>query len=148
MGKFSQLIKYSASSVASWVIDNGLFLLCKTLLGARAGVYADLICTVIARAFSSFFNFNANNRLVFQHKGEYGKALVRYYCLALPIMLCSAGIVTLLDRLLGVTAPMLSTGIKICVDAILFLASYSIQKKWVFAKNEQDESEEHNGRHR
>ena len=148
MGKFSQLIKYSLSSIASWAIDVGMFLLLKILLDARLGDFSDLVCTAAARAVSSFFNFNANNRLVFQHKGEYGKALVRYYCLALPIMLCSAGIVTLLDRLLGVTAPMLSTGIKICVDAILFLASYSIQKKWVFAQNEQDESEEHNGRHR
>ena len=134
MGKFSQLIKYGLSSGASWVIDNGLFWLTKTLLGAWAGPYADLLCTVIARVFSSFFNFNANNKLVFAHEGEYGKALLRYYCLAVPIMLCSAGCVTLLDHVFGVTAPLLSTGIKICVDTVLFIASYSIQKKWVFSR--------------
>ena len=88
---------------------------------------------------SSFFNFNANNRLVFEHRGGYGKALLRYYCLAIPIMLCSAGLVTLLDRVFGVTAPTLSTAIKICVDAVLFLASYTIQKKWVFSKTGTDE---------
>ncbi len=141
MGKFKQLLKYSLSSVASWVIDNGLFLLCKTLLGVRLGGLADLVCTVIARAFSSFFNFNANNRLVFEHKGGYGKALLRYYCLAVPIMLCSAGLVTLLDHVLGVTAPTLSTAIKIVVDAILFLASYTIQKNWVFSRNEGEQKE-------
>ena len=138
MGKFKQLLKYSLSSVASWVIDNGLFLLGKTLLGMRLGAIADLVCTVIARAFSSFFNFNANNRLVFAHKGGYGKALLRYYCLAVPIMLCSAGLVTLLDRVLGVSAPMLSTAIKIAVDAILFLASYTIQKNWVFSRGNEE----------
>ena len=84
---------------------------------------------------SSFFNFNANTRLVFGHQGRYGRALLRYYCLAVPIMLCSAGIVTVLDRVFGVTAPVLSTAIKICVDAVLFLASYTIQKKWVFSQN-------------
>ena len=141
MGKFKQLLKYSLSSVASWVIDNGLFLLCKTLLGVRLGGLADLVCTVIARAFSSFFNFNANNRLVFEHKGGYGKALLRYYCLAVPIMLCSAGLVTLLDHVLGVTAPTLSTAIKIVVDAILFLASYTIQKNWVFSRGEGEQKE-------
>ena len=134
MAKFAQLFKYSLSSVASWVLDNGLFLLLKTLFAARFGAYADLICTAVARLFSSFFNFNANNRLVFGHTGGYGRALLRYYCLAVPIMLCSAGLVTLLDSVLGVTAPTLSTAITICVDAILFLASYPIQKKWVFAK--------------
>ena len=141
MAKFAQLFKYSLSSIASWVLDNGLFLLLKTLFAARFGVYADLICTAVARLFSSFFNFNANNRLVFGHKGAYGKALLRYYCLAVPIMLCSAGLVTLLDRIFGVTAPTLSTGIKICVDAILVLASFTIQKKWVFAKENTDEKE-------
>ena len=142
MGKFSQLIKYSLSSIASWAIDNGLFFLLKSLLAAKLGGAADLVCTAIARAVSSFFNFNANNHLVFDHKGDYGKALFRYYCLAVPIMLCSAGLVTLLDRLLGVSAPALSTAIKICVDALLFLASYTIQKKWVFSRdNEQTDSD-------
>ena len=140
MGKFRQLIKYSLSSVASWVIDNGLFLLLKTLLVSRLGAAADLVCTAVARAISSFFNFNANNRLVFEHQGGYGKALLRYYCLAVPIMLCSAGLVTLLDHVFGVTAPSLSTAIKICVDAILFLASYTIQKKWVFSREENDKN--------
>lgn len=135
MKKYLQLLKYSLSSVASWVIDNGLFLLLKTWLGVRLGAAADLVCTVLARAVSSFFNFNANNRLVFGHQGRYGRALLRYYCLAVPIMLCSAGIVTVLDRVFGVTAPVLSTAIKICVDAVLFLASYAIQKKWVFSQN-------------
>ena len=142
MGKFSQLIKYSLSSIASWVIDEGLFFLLKTLLGTRlAGPAADLVCTVIARAVSSFFNFNANNRLVFNHKGGYGEALLRYYCLAVPIMLCSAGLVALLDHVLSVTAPTLSTAIKICVDALLFLVSYTIQKKWVFHGKKDEETE-------
>ena len=105
---------------------------------AKSGA-ADLVCTALARAVSSFFNFNANNKLVFGHQGGYGKALLRYYCLAVPIMLCSAGIVTLLDHVLGVTAPTLSTAIKICVDAVLFLASYTIQKKWVFSKEDTKE---------
>ena len=52
-------------------------------------------------------------------------------------MLASAGFVTLLDRSLGVTAPGLSTAIKIGVDTVLFLASYLIQKKWVFKKKEE-----------
>ena len=134
MAKFAQLFKYGLSSVASWVLDNGLFLLLKTLFAARFGAYADLICTAVARLFSSFFNFNANNRLVFGHTGGYGRALLRYYCLAVPIMLCSAGLVTLLDHVLGVSAPTLSTAIKVCVDVLLYLASFTIQKKWVFSQ--------------
>ena len=134
MGKFSQLIKYSLSSIASWAIDVGMFLLLKILLDARLGDFSDLVCTAAARAVSSFFNFNANNRLVFGHRGDYGRALLRYYCLAVPIMLCSAGLVTLLDHVLGVSAPTLSTAIKVCVDVLLYLASSTIHKKWVFSQ--------------
>ena len=132
MRKLPQIAKYTLCSVASWVIDNGLFFVLKLLLSGWAGGFADLLCTVLARAASSFFNFNANNRLVFDHRGGYGRALLRYYCLAVPIMLCSAASVTLIDWLLGISAPTLSTLVKIVVDALLFLASYTIQKKWVF----------------
>ena len=40
--------------------------------------------------------------------------------------------VTLLDRLFGVSAPIARTAVKIVVDTLLFVASYLIQKTWVF----------------
>ena len=137
MKKYWQLIKHSLASLSSFALDTGLFYLFKRFVFGPLGAWADLACTVAARAISSFYNFNVNNRLVFGHRGEYGKALGRYYLLAVPLMLASAGFVTLLDRSLGVTAPGLSTAIKVCVDTVLFLASYLIQKKWVFKKKEE-----------
>ena len=138
MKKYWQLIKYSLASLSSFALDTGLFYLFKRFVFGGLGAWADLACTVAARAISSFYNFNVNNRLVFGHRGEYGKALGRYYLLAVPMMLASAGLVSLLDSSLGVTAPGLSTAIKIGVDTVLFLASYLIQKKWVFRKSEND----------
>lgn len=136
MKKYWQLIKYSLASLSSFALDTGLFYLFKRFVFGGLGVWADLACTVAARAISSFYNFNVNNRLVFGHRGEYAKALGRYYLLAVPMMLASAGLVSLLDSSLGVTAPGLSTAVKIGVDTVLFLASYLIQKKWVFAKKQ------------
>ena len=75
---------------------------------------------------------------MFRHGGHYGKALLRYYCLAVPIMLCSAGLLTLADKLLGVTSPLLSTLIKIVIDTVLFLVSYFAQKHWVFPVKEEE----------
>jgi len=136
MKKYWQLIKYSLASLSSFALDTGLFYLFKRFVFGGLGVWADLACTIAARAISSFYNFNVNNRLVFGHRGEYAKALGRYYLLAVPMMLASAGLVSLLDSSLGVTAPGLSTAVKIGVDTVLFLASYLIQKKWVFAKKQ------------
>ena len=136
MKKYWQLIKYSLASLSSFALDTGLFYLFKRFVFGGLGAWADLASTVAARAISSFYNFNVNNRLVFGHRGEYAKALGRYYLLAVPMMLASAGLVSLLDSSLGVTAPGLSTAVKIGVDTVLFLASYLIQKKWVFAKKQ------------
>ena len=141
MKKYWQLIKYSLASLSSFALDSGLFYLFKRFVFGGLGAWADIACTVAARALSSFYNFNVNNRLVFGHRGDYGKALGRYYLLAVPLMLASAGLVTLTDRLLGVTAPGLSTAVKICVDTVLFLASYLIQKKWVFKKKVDEKTD-------
>ena len=140
MKNFWQLIKYALASGSSFLLDIGLFYLFQLLLGERLGVGADMICTILARVVSSFFNFNVNNRLVFGHKGDYFGALLRYYCLAVPMMLVSGGMVTLLDRLFGVSAPALRTAVKIVVDTLLFIASYLIQKGWVFAEKKTGES--------
>lgn len=48
------------------------------------GKFAELGATAIARACSSFANFNANNAVVFGNKGHYKRALLRYYCLCIP----------------------------------------------------------------
>ena len=84
MEKAKQPIRYVLSSVSSFLVDVGLFYVLKLLLGSLLGVYAEPVCNVTARAASSFFNFNLNNRLVFGNTGSYGKALFRYYCLAVP----------------------------------------------------------------
>lgn len=141
MKKYQQIIKYALSSGSSFAIDAGMFLLFKTLLGAKLGVSADFVCTALARIISSFYNFNINNALVFNNKGGYGKALLKYYCLCIPQMIVSGALTTLADNLLGVSAPLLSTVVKICVDCVLFIASYFIQKKWVFRdKNRENDS--------
>ena len=48
-------------------------------------------------------------------------------------MLVSAGLVTLINHLLGNTAPFIATLIKMVVDTVLFFVSYTIQREWVFA---------------
>ena len=95
-------------------------------------------CNVIARIFSSFFNFNLNNRLVFQNTGPYGKALLRYYCLAVPQLAASTVLLTLLVNLFHVETSQGSTVIKVIVDGGLFVASFFIQKYWVFSQKETE----------
>ena len=122
------------SSIASWVVDTGGFFLLSLLFCTALGGIREPVCNVAARVVSSFFNFNLNNRLVFRNTGPYGKALLRYYCLAVPQLAASTLLLTLLVRLFHVETSQGATMIKVIVDGCLFVASFFIQKFWVFSQ--------------
>lgn len=120
---------FMASSLSSSALDLGVFYLALRLLPDMK--YAILTATVIARAISSFYNFNMNKKLVFGNGGDYRHALLRYYCLCLPQMLISALLVSLLNGLAPEGA-LITTALKFCVDTVLFCISFVIQREWVF----------------
>ena len=132
MKKGKQPLLYVLSSVASWAVDTGGFFVLSLLFGSALGTYSEAVCNIAARVISSFFNFNLNNRLVFRNTGSYGKALLRYYCLAVPQLAASTLLLTLLVHLLKIETTHGATAVKIVVDGCLFVASYFIQKFWVF----------------
>ena len=131
---FKVMFRFLISSLGSTLIDLTVFYLMMRFFGAAAGKYAELISTAVARALSSFANFNANNSVVFENKRGYKRALVRYYCLCIPQMLVSAGLGTLINRLLSNSVPIIATLIKFAVDICLFFISYQIQREWVFSQ--------------
>lgn len=133
---FKIMFKFLLSSIGSTVIDLGAFYLVMRIFGGALGAWAELVSTVIARACSSFANFNANNSVVFANRGHYKRAMLRYYCLCIPQMLVSAGLVTLINHLFSNTAPIIATLIKFAVDSCLFFISYSIQREWVFSQKD------------
>ena len=114
-------------------MDVGLYYLLILLLEGALGDFAEPVCVFAARAVSSFFNFNVNNRLVFQNKGSYGGAMLRYYCLCIPQAIASALLVTLFVQLLDAEGANASTAVKLAVDVVLFVISFFIQKFWVFS---------------
>lgn len=131
---FKVMIKFMLSSLSTTVLDLLVFYLMMRFFGTAAGKYAELLATVVARAISSFANFSANNAMVFENKSHYKRAMFRYYCLAIPQMLVSAGLVTLINGLLANSVPIIATVIKFAVDTVLFFMSYYIQREWVFSQ--------------
>lgn len=131
---FKVMFKFLLSSLGSTVIDLLVFYLVFRIFKDQLGTWASLVSTAVARACSSFANFNANNRMVFDNHGSYRRALVRYYCLCIPQMLVSAGLVTLINHLFANSVPIIATLIKFVVDTGLFFISYGIQREWVFSQ--------------
>lgn len=126
--------KYIISSLLSFIIDIGLFKLFLAVFAAA--VLGDskriVIATVLARILSSLFNFTVNKNVVFNAGGksgaENGSMLVKYYTLCIIQMACSAGLVALIFNALHLP----ETVIKVCVDTVLFLISYQIQRRLIF----------------
>ncbi len=128
--------RYTLSSLACFVLDaGGVFLLTKLLGVVLRDPLLGTVATVGARVMSSLVNFFMNQRLVFQTNVRTGKAMLRYYALALPQLavqtLLNQGIYTLFG--IGEEAAALRTLIHVLVMCVLFIVSYTIQQRWVFA---------------
>lgn len=134
---YSLIIKFMASSIISSFVELIAFCLLETFLGNCVGRSSILLFTVCSRIISSIVNFTINRKSVFKNSAcrqSLGKSILRYYLLALPIMLLSAFSVTLISHLLGDTVPIVTTLIKAVVDIVLFIVSFRIQREWVFSK--------------
>ena len=88
------------------------------------------MATVIARIFSSYFNFTINKNFVFNGEKSIRKTIIKYYSLAIVQMILSAILVSAVWHIIFGS----ETIIKIVVDTILFFVSYQIQRRWVFRK--------------
>ena len=130
---YSLILKYVLSSGAATLIDLAAFYLLIKFLAPHLGAWEELICTAIARAVSSLSNFALNRRVVFRSHESVGKTMLKYYALAIPVMLISGGSVTLLSKLFSASAPWLVTAIKIVVDTVLYFINFRVQREWVFA---------------
>ena len=129
------------SSVVSAVADSGLFALLSVLLAAfLTGTLLNAAATVGARIISSLLNFAMNRSLVFRSAGPLGRALARYYALALPVLAAQFLLTEGLFRLLhvGDGQTLLRTVIYTAVMVALFVGSYVIQHRWVFAAEKKE----------
>ena len=129
--------RYTASSLISSAVDAGGYSLLSGLLeNTLKGFALTAVAGGVARLISSMLNFFMNRKLVFRSRAPLGQAMLRYYALALPQMavqvLMTQGVYALLrisDR-----ATFLRTLIYVVVMCALYLISYMIQQRWVFAE--------------
>ena len=137
-----QFAKFALSSIASFVIDVLLAWLFLTLseklfnvdfeVKTAATALATGGACLLARAFSSVFNFTVNRKKVFSSEMPLKTSLFKYYCLAVPLALVSSLITALFEQIPFFDTAALIVLLKYVVDCVLFIASYVLQKKWVF----------------
>lgn len=117
------LLRFFLSSTFTSVIDFLVFSLAFTLSGSI------LTSVVVGRFFSGNINFFVNRRLVFISADNIFVAVVKYYALLAVLgAVVYASITTLSAAGFNVIAA------KILTETLLFLASFSIQRDFVFSK--------------
>ncbi len=127
---YGLIIKFLLSSVAATLVDHiAHYGFLKLLFSGFA--YSEYFAAGCARIISSIVNFMINKEAVFKGKGSTAKFLLRYYALAIPILLISATAVHFISAIIGDSA-FIKAIIKIPVDLLLFIASFRFQREWVF----------------
>lgn len=139
----SHFFKYTLSSIASAVIDIGLYTLLSLLLYRVLGdAVLTAVCTVGARVLSSVCNFFLNQRLVFHSQVPTITALLRYYALAIPLLLAQFLLTHGVYTLLGIqeSQTLLRGLLYAAVMGVLYIVSFNIQQRWVFHKGQKNNS--------
>lgn len=134
---FSHFFKYTLSSLFSAVLDEGLFLLLSILLLPLSlpGMALTAISITAARVVSSLVNFYMNHRMVFHSDVPLGKALLRYCTLAIPQFIAQLLLTQGAFWLFHIQDhQILLRGVIYClVMSALFVISFIVQRRWVFA---------------
>ncbi len=136
---YRSLLQFCLSSVLSFLIDNGVFAAVIWYLEDKSTYRRDdiLIAMLSARFISSHFNYLYNRFVVFRreragrrrpHRSYYG-----YFGLVFAIGIASYALTEGCSALLDVRGVAI-TVVKIMADVVLFVASYLIQKKFIFRR--------------
>lgn len=127
---YAIFFKFIVSSLSSSIVDLVLFTLFLSLLEERSfgSISHIMMATILARILSAIYNFTVNYKVVFKSRDNAGRAIIKYACLAVFIMLASGFLVEGIYGLLAIPEVL----IKIPVDVLLFLVSFWVQREFVY----------------
>lgn len=138
----AHFFKYTASSLSCALVDEGMYALLTLLLHkCFSGIMLTATAVFGARLVSSLLNFYLNRKLVFHSSGNVWAALGKYYTLAIPLAflqtLATEGVYRLLQ--VGDNLVLLRSVYHILVMIVLYLVSFLVQQRWVFAPRKENQ---------
>lgn len=124
-------IKFSISAAIAYVIDITTFLLFENIFGFLTDEYKILVSTILSRVLCSIATYFLNKGAVFQSKLKGAGVVVRFFILSAAQLLASWLLVWWIGSALG-GSNLVNMLIKVVVDGLIFVVSFSIQRDWVF----------------
>ena len=132
---YKEILKFSASSLASFAIDYCMYAALLAATGAAGIANGLIISNIGARLVSGAVNYTLNRRLVFRSRTGFAKSAAQYILLAAFIL---AGNTIVLSTLAG-TLGMNSLLAKLITEIIFFVISWTVQKYVIFFKETEGE---------
>ena len=127
---YKEIIKFSASSLVSFLVDYSLYSLLIIMTGGL-GITASLaVSNVTARIISASVNYTINRKLVFKSEKSVWKSAIQYFMLAAAILAGN----TLVLGLLVERLDMNQYGAKLLTELIFFILSWFVQRFLIFKK--------------
>ena len=129
---YKEILKFSASSLASFAIDYCMYALLLAVTGA-AGIANGLILSNIgARLVSAAANYTMNRKLVFKSRTGFAKSAAQYFLLAAFILAGNTIVLSTLAGTLGIN----SLVAKLMTEVLFFAISYTVQKYVIFFRED------------
>ena len=137
----AHFFRYTLISLSSSVLDEGCYVAFLWLLrSSLSGLALTATATAVARIISSLFHFFVTKAVVFREGVNTGKALLRYYALALPMLLAQALLTHGVYALFHI--PETATGLQALIYAVVMTALYFVNyfalQRWVFHEKRED----------
>ncbi len=118
---YREILRFSASSLLSFVIDYCLFCILMALTGMT------VLSNILARTVSAAVNFSLNRNFVFSSRVHILKSAFKYFLLAVVVLTFNTCILKLL-----IAAGLPYIFAKIITEAVMFFFSWTIQRLFVF----------------
>ena len=143
---YREILRFSASSFASFIVDYGMYALLLAVMGWLANsssatavgialAYGLVISNVGARLVSSVFNYIVNRRLVFRSKASVGKSAMQYFLLAALVLAGNTVVLQILVDTLGIN----SLIAKVLTEIMFFFISWTVQRYVIFYQSAEDQ---------
>ena len=133
---YKEILKFSASSLASFAIDYGMYALLLAATGAAGLAHSLVVSNIGARIVSASANYTMNRRLVFRSRTGFASSALQYVLLAGFVLAGNTIVLSTLAGTLGMNVMIA----KLVTEALFFVISWTVQKYVIFY-SEEDEAE-------
>ena len=125
---YKEILRFSASSLASFAIDYCMYALLLALTGAAGIGHSLVISNIGARLVSGTANYTMNRKLVFRSRTGFAKSAAQYVALAALILAGNTIVLSMLAGTFGINR----LAAKLITEALFFVISWTVQKYVIF----------------